>query len=71
MSKKDIRIELPKDVKHILDTLHKNEYEAYIVGGVVRDSILNRPVHDWDITTNALPEQVMELFSKVFFSKSI
>ncbi len=65
MSKKDIRIELPKDVKHILDTLHKNEYEAYIVGGVVRDSILNRPVHDWDITTNALPEQVMELFSKV------
>lgn len=58
----NLQIKIPTDVKFILNTLNKNNYKAYIVGGSVRDSILNRPVHDWDITTSATPEQVMEVF---------
>ena len=43
----------------ILNVLSSAGYEAYYVGGCVRDTILGRPVHDWDVTTSALPEQVM------------
>ena len=64
MNKSDIKIELPQDVKFILNTLKENGYESFVVGGCVRDSILNRPIHDWDITTNAIPEQVINLFDK-------
>ena len=46
----------------ILETLERNGYEAYYVGGCVRDSLLGRPVHDWDITTSARPEQTMACF---------
>lgn len=59
-----LRIELPKDVKYIINTLTENGYEAYAVGGCIRDSILKRNPDDWDITTNALPEQVKELFKR-------
>ena len=43
--------------------LEQAGFEAYYVGGCVRDALLGRPVHDWDITTSARPEQVMALFS--------
>ena len=46
----------------ILDTLEQAGYEAYYVGGCVRDRLLGRPVHDWDITTSAMPEVVLALF---------
>lgn len=46
-----------------LERMEKAGFEAYLVGGCVRDSLMERPVHDHDITTNALPEQVMEVFS--------
>ena len=59
-----VRIALPKDVKHIIDVLMENGYEAYAVGGCVRDSILGRVPGDWDITTSALPMQVKELFRR-------
>lgn len=55
-------IELPKDVKLILSKLNNYKYEAYIVGGCVRDSLLGLVPHDWDICTSALPEQVMKIF---------
>lgn len=55
---------MPKDVKMIINTLMENGYEAYAVGGCIRDSILKRNPDDWDITTNALPEQVKELFKR-------
>ncbi len=57
---------LPKDVKYILDTLHKNGYEGYIVGGCVRDAIMGIHPHDWDMTTSAKPEEVKKLFSHTF-----
>lgn len=59
-----VRIALPKDVKHIIDVLMENGYEAYAVGGCVRDSILGRVPGDWDITTSALPMQVKGLFRR-------
>ena len=59
-----VRIALPKDVKHIIGVLMENGYEAYAVGGCVRDSILGRVPGDWDITTSALPMQVKELFRR-------
>ena len=40
-------------------------YEAYLVGGAVRDVLLGRELHDWDITTNATPEQVSDCFERV------
>ena len=46
----------------ILDTLGRNGFEAYIVGGCVRDSLLGSKPNDWDITTNALPEQIAACF---------
>ena len=59
-----VRIALPKDVNHIIDVLMENGYEAYAVGGCVRDSILGRVPGDWDITTSALPMQVKGLFRR-------
>lgn len=59
-----MRIILPDDVKNIIDTLTEHGYEAYAVGGCVRDSILCRRPGDWDITTSALPLQVKELFRR-------
>ncbi|WP_282935603.1 CCA tRNA nucleotidyltransferase [Paenibacillus sp. RC67] len=48
----------------IIDTLLKHGYEAYMVGGCVRDKLLNRPVKDYDIATSALPERVERLFAR-------
>lgn len=56
-------IKLPEDVAKIIRILEEAGYEAYAVGGCVRDSILGREPNDWDITTSALPQQVKELFS--------
>lgn len=57
-------IQLPSKVKFIIDTLTEAGYEAYAVGGCVRDSILGRSPEDWDITTSASPHQVKQLFRK-------
>ena len=58
-----MRFEIPVDVKNIIETLEANGYEAFAVGGCVRDTLLNRMPGDWDITTSAKPEEVKELFS--------
>ncbi|MCI6277837.1 MAG: CCA tRNA nucleotidyltransferase [Clostridium sp.] len=55
---------IPKKVQFILNTLILNGFDAYIVGGCVRDSILNKVPNDYDITTNAFPEDIMRLFEK-------
>lgn len=48
----------------VLETLQNAGYEAWYVGGCVRDTLLGRPIHDWDVTTSALPEQVRALFPR-------
>lgn len=59
-----MQIRLPDKVKQILNKLTANGYEAYAVGGCVRDSLLGREPEDWDITTSALPLQVKQLFPR-------
>lgn len=60
-------IELHPKVKEILATLEKAGFEAYAVGGCVRDSLMGRQATDWDVTTNALPEQIQALFPDNFY----
>ena len=62
--KHDIRIKVPQRGQYIINTLENAGYEAYVVGGCVRDCILGRQPEDWDITTSAKPEQVKALFSR-------
>ncbi len=58
---------IPKEVNLILEKLHKARFEAYIVGGCVRDLLLDEKPKDWDITTNATPTQIRKLFPKNFY----
>ena len=59
-----MQITMPSNVKKIIDRLQSEGYEAYAVGGCVRDSYLGLSPHDWDMTTNALPHQVKSLFRR-------
>ncbi len=59
-----MKIQLPEHVKNIIEKLQAAGYEAYAVGGCVRDSILGRVPDDWDITTSAKPHEVKELFRR-------
>lgn len=56
------KIPLPEDVRDILEQLSSDGEKAYIVGGCVRDSIIGKYPHDWDICTSAAPEKVQALF---------
>lgn len=58
-----MNISLPNDVGFILDKLLENGFSAYIVGGCVRDALLLKTPTDWDICTNALPQQTIDIFS--------
>lgn len=62
--KKEIVIQVPEPVREILKTLENAGFEAFAVGGCVRDSLLGRTPEDWDITTSALPAQVKALFRR-------
>ena len=59
-----MKLTLDPGAAALLDALHAAGYAAYAVGGCVRDSLLGRTAHDWDLCTSALPEQVMELFGE-------
>ncbi len=59
-----MKIILPDSVKRIIGVLEENGYEAYAVGGCVRDSLLGKQPKDWDITTSAKPDQVKALFHR-------
>ena len=57
-----MKLTLDPGAAALLDALHAAGYAAYAVGGCVRDSLLGRTAHDWDLCTSALPQQVMALF---------
>ena len=59
-------IAMPDRVKQIIGTLRGAGFEAWAVGGCVRDSLLGRTPEDWDITTSAMPEQTKALFDRTF-----
>lgn len=58
---------IPKEIKEVTETLEKAGFEAYLVGGCVRDLILGQKPKDWDITTNATPEQIIAIFPHTFY----
>ena len=58
----NLKIKLPPHISKTIEILNSNGHKAYIVGGCVRDSLLNRDPYDWDVTTSALPEQTVEYF---------
>lgn len=60
-------IKLPPTVQTVILTLQKNGYEGYVVGGSVRDQLMNKPTKGWDFTTNATPQQILSLFPDSFY----
>src|SRR3989344_2751673 len=62
-----MKYEIPQEVRNILEKLEENNFEAFLVGGCVRDLLMGREVADWDVTTNAKPEQIQELFPDSFY----
>ena len=59
-------IDLPKNVENIIERLKEHGFEGFAVGGCVRDSLLKKTPTDWDITTDALPEDMKKIFKKTF-----
>ncbi len=56
------KIPLPSHITFVMNSLKKHGYEAFVVGGCVRDGILNIPINDYDIATNALPNEILSVF---------
>ena len=59
-------IRLPEKVNTVIHVLQNAGFEAFAVGGCVRDSILGKEPEDWDVTTSAMPEETKALFEKTF-----
>ncbi len=59
------KIQIPEYAEAVMKTLNENGFEAFVVGGCVRDSIMGKIANDWDMTTSATPEEMLEAF-KVF-----
>lgn len=60
-------MKLPKEIKNIIDKLQENGFEAYAVGGCVRDVLIERKPKDWDIATSARPEEIQKTFPDSFY----
>ncbi len=67
---KNLINKIPKEVSRITDTLEKAGFEAYLVGGCVRDLLMSREPKDWDITTNAKPDAIIGLFEKTVYENT-
>jgi len=65
-----MNILLPDEVQLISKTLQKAGYQAYVVGGAVRDMMMGKVAHDWDFTTNATPEQILEVFPEGYYNNT-
>lgn len=67
---KNLIKKIPKEVSQVTFSLEKGGFEAYLVGGCVRDLLMGREPKDWDITTNAKPEQIIGLFPKTVYENT-
>src|SRR3989338_7373194 len=67
---KNLISKIPKEVSYVTNTLENAGFEAYLVGGCVRDLLMAREPKDWDITTNAKPEQIIGLFEKTIYENN-
>ena len=61
---------IPKEVKSVIEKLEKKGFEAYIVGGCVRDFLRETEPDDWDVTTSAKPEEIQKIFPKNFYENN-
>jgi poly(A) polymerase/tRNA nucleotidyltransferase (CCA-adding enzyme) len=61
-------MQIPKEVKSVINKLKKSGFEAYIVGGCVRDFLRNVEPDDWDVATNAKPKEIQKIFPKSFYN---
>lgn len=61
---------IPKEVLEVVSTLQNKGFDGYLVGGCVRDLILEKTPKDWDITTNAKPEEIQEIFPESFYENA-
>jgi poly(A) polymerase/tRNA nucleotidyltransferase (CCA-adding enzyme) len=61
---------IPKEVSYVTESLEKAGFEAFLVGGCVRDLILGREPKDWDVTTNAKPDEIIAIFPKTFYENT-
>ena len=66
-TKQTISFAIPKEIVNIIKIFKKNNWQIYIVGGAVRDLIIKRTVQDWDLATNATPQDIIDLFPKNSF----
>ena len=66
-----MKFSLPKEVVAVVALLAKAGWPSYVVGGSVRDLLLGRPVHDWDFTTSALPEEINATFPESFYENNV
>ncbi len=64
------RLAIPPEVRTVAETLKNAGFEAYLVGGCVRDLLIAREPKDWDVTTNANPEQIQALFQETFYENT-
>ena len=64
---KQSAFKIPKEITRVAATLESKGFEAYLIGGCVRDLLLGRKPKDWDITTNATPEEIVAAFSNTFY----
>lgn len=61
-------ITLPKEVIQLIEVFEKNRHKIYVVGGAVRDSLLNKTVDNWDFTTNTTPKEMLKMFPEAFYN---
>jgi len=64
------QLKIPKEISQITRTLENKGYEAYLVGGCVRDLLVGNKPKDWDVTTNANPEQIIKIFKKAVYENN-
>ncbi|MFZ3011614.1 MAG: HD domain-containing protein [Minisyncoccia bacterium] len=67
---KNLIQKIPKEVSHVTSTLEEAGFEVYLVGGCVRDLLMSREPKDWDVTTNAKPDQIIGLFEKTIYENT-
>jgi putative nucleotidyltransferase with HDIG domain len=63
-----MKVNLPKKVLSVMNTVEKAGFEIYIVGGAVRDLVMKKIVYDWDFTTNATPEKIQKMFPDSYYT---
>jgi len=71
MVRKKLKINIPDDIKIINNVFKRHNIKLYIVGGAVRDLILDEKIKDWDLVSEAVPSKIIEMFSKEIFVKNI